>query len=45
MNHEARIFKSKICRTTAVPRPFPQLFYFPGVTSKAWHDPKEFHFV
>lgn len=45
MTYEAKIFAGKICKTTAHPRPFPQLFYFPGITSKPWHDPKEFSFT
>jgi hypothetical protein len=45
MTFEAKIFASKICKTTAHPRPHPSLFYFPGITSKPWHDPKEFHFT
>ena len=28
---EAAIFQSAVCRTTAVPRPSPSLFYFPGL--------------
>ena len=45
MNYEAKLFAAKICRTSAHPRPYPQLFYFPGITSKPWHDPREFSFV
>lgn len=45
MNYEARIFAGKICKTTAYPRPFPSLFYFPGITSKPWHETGEFSFV
>lgn len=45
MGYEAKFFAGKICKTTAYPRPYPQLFYFPGVTSKPWHDPKDFSFV
>jgi hypothetical protein len=43
--YEAKIFAGKICKTTSHPRPFPQLFYFPGVTSKPWHNPAEFNFT
>ena len=43
--YEARIFAGKICKTTAYPRPFPSLFYFPGITSKPWHETGEFSFV
>ena len=45
MTFEAKIFAGKICRTTAHPRPNPQLFYFPGITSKPWHDHKDFNFT
>ena len=45
MNYEAKLFAGKICRTSAHPRPNPSLFYFPGLSSKPWHDPKDFSFV
>jgi aspartate beta-hydroxylase len=30
---------------TAKPRPSPTLFFFPGLTSRAWHDPKEYSWI
>ena len=46
MLNEAKLFPSKILKTVTnnvnVSRPYPQLFYFPGVTSKPWHEAKEF---
>lgn len=45
MTYEAKLFAGKICKTTAHPRPCPSLFYFPGITSKPWHDRSEFNFV
>jgi len=45
MTFEAKLFAGKICKTSAHPRPNPALFYFPGITSKPWHDPHEFNFV
>ncbi|CAN0083195.1 unnamed protein product [Ectocarpus sp. 12 AP-2014] len=36
----ATIVKSAICRTrTSVHRPNPTMFYFPGLSSRPWHDP------
>ena len=47
MFSEARILPSKICRVlpTNVARPFPQLFYYPGLSSKPWHDRNDFPFI
>ncbi len=45
MTYEAKLFAGKICKTTAHPRPNPALFYFPGISSKPWHDRNEFNFV
>ncbi|DAZ98490.1 TPA: hypothetical protein N0F65_004927 [Lagenidium giganteum] len=45
MQHRATIVRSALCLTTAKPRPTPTLFYFPGLTSRAWHDPNDFPFV
>ena len=41
----ARILASKIMRTTAYHRPAPSLFYYPGLTSKPYHNPGQFGFV
>lgn len=38
----ANILKTGVCRTSAAYRPAPSLFYFPGLTSKPWHDPADF---
>ncbi|KAG5190796.1 putative aspartyl/Asparaginyl beta-hydroxylase [Tribonema minus] len=35
----ATLVKSAICRTTAKCRPHPTLFFFPGLSSKTWHEP------
>eukprot|EP00347_Sterkiella_histriomuscorum_P006369 403353023 len=49
MLNEARLFPSKICKTittsSGIQRPCPQLFYFPGISSKPWYDAKEFPFT
>lgn len=45
MMNEAKLFAGKICKTNAYPRPCPSLFYFPGISSKPWHDRSEFNFV
>ena len=41
----AKIFQSKILRTNVKARPYPSLFYFPGLSSHAFHDPAKFGFV
>ena len=41
----AKIFPSKILRTNVKARPYPSIMYFPGLTSKPFHDAKEFSFV
>jgi aspartate beta-hydroxylase len=35
----ATIVKSALCRTNAFYRPTPTTFFFPGLTSKPWHEP------
>eukprot|EP00743_Colponemidia_sp_Colp-15_P010840 GILK01011995.1.p1 GENE.GILK01011995.1~~GILK01011995.1.p1 ORF type:complete len:236 (+),score=36.29 GILK01011995.1:37-744(+) len=40
----AKLLKSAILRTNVKHRPSPTLFYFPGITSKSWHDSSEPHF-
>jgi hypothetical protein len=35
----AKILASKILRTNIHHRPFPTLFYFPGLNSKPFHNP------
>jgi len=42
---EARILASKICKTVGFHRPFPSLFYFPGLISKPYHDSQSFPFL
>jgi len=38
----AQVFKSAILKTTAPPaRPEPSLFFLPGLSSRAWHDPSD----
>ena len=35
----ARLFPSKLLRTTAAPaRPYPTLFFFPGLRSEPFHN-------
>ena len=41
----AKIFASKILRTNVKARPYPSLFYFPGLESKPFHDPYKLHFT
>ena len=43
--NEARIINTKIIRTTSFQRPFPTLFYYPGLSSKPWHDKNLFKFT
>ncbi|TMW55602.1 hypothetical protein Poli38472_010484 [Pythium oligandrum] len=43
--HRAALLRSALCLTTAKPRPSPTLFFFPGLKSQAWHDPKDFAWV
>ena len=38
----AKIFGSKILRTNVKSRPYPSLFYFPGLSSQPFHDPPSF---
>ncbi|GLD96627.1 hypothetical protein PINS_up005310 [Pythium insidiosum] len=43
--HRAALLRSAMCLTTAKPRPSPTLFFFPGLTSRAWHEPRQFDWV
>ena len=37
----AKLFPSKLLRTTAAHRPYPSLFFMPGLTQKPFYDPKD----
>ncbi len=37
---EARLLKSAICRVNSIKRPYPSLFYFPGLRSSPYWDKK-----
>lgn len=41
----AKLLAGKIVRTNAAYRPAPSLVYFPGLTSKPWHDAGAFEFA
>ena len=42
---QATILKSGLLQTNAKYRPSPSLFYFPGLTSRPFHNPKNYHWV
>lgn len=42
---EATIIKSGLLKTNAKYRPSPSLFYFPGLTSRPFWNPKPFPWV
>lgn len=38
----AKLFASKVLRTNVLHRPYPSLFYFPGLASKTFHKVSDF---
>ena len=42
---EARIFTSKMLRTNIHHRPYPSLFYYPGINTQPFYNPNFFSFV
>jgi hypothetical protein len=42
---QATILRSGLLQTNAKYRPSPSLFYFPGLTSRPFHNPKNFPWV